>query len=200
MQLKHLLFAVLLAICPVLTICSGVSAGEFRRGDVNPDGVPDVSDAVRLLIYLFQGGASLDCQDAADVEDSGELDITDAIALLGFLFQGYEPPPAPGGDCGEDLTVDDLECSDYPACRIEYVPLFSPRPSWSPRFSWKQRTHWSRASQIVRGIATRERISFLRTITTCRSTGSIEPPGLRSSIRLDVAETESRSTSPVFGS
>jgi hypothetical protein len=82
----------------------------FVRGDSNADGAVNLSDAIRTLAYLFQGGPVPDCLDAADSHDSGLLDISDPIYLLGVLFLGHGaiPPPYPECDC--DRTEDSLRC------------------------------------------------------------------------------------------
>ena len=67
----------------------------FRRGDTDASGSLDITDAISLLGYLFQGGADPPCLDAADTDDSGKLDISDAIGLLSFLFQGAASRPRP---------------------------------------------------------------------------------------------------------
>jgi hypothetical protein len=77
----------------------------FRRGDADASGKVDLTDAVVVLGYLFQGVEAPGCLDAADADDSGKLDLTDAVFLLGFLFQGGGTPPAPGPfACGVDTT------------------------------------------------------------------------------------------------
>lgn len=90
----------------------------FLRGDSNADGTVELSDAIRILDYLFLGGRVLDCADAADATDDGAVDVSDVVADLGFLFLGWSEPPLPGPDqCGIDPTDDDLGCESYPACR-----------------------------------------------------------------------------------
>ncbi len=91
----------------------------FRRGAVRGEEPLDISDAIRLLGYLFLGDAEPPCLDAADADDSGALDITDAVRVLGYLFLGAAAPPAPGPTtCGRDPTPDDLGCATAPpACR-----------------------------------------------------------------------------------
>lgn len=92
------------------------AAGVFRRGDSNGDGRTDISDAVGTLSFLFTGGASPVCDDAADSNDDGSVDISDALTTLGFLFLGGKTPPAPGPTaCGVDPTADELEACAYPA-------------------------------------------------------------------------------------
>jgi len=91
---------------------------RFVRGDANGDLGVDISDAVRVLEFLFLGGTAPGCADAADTVDEGELTVSAGIAILDFLFRGGAPPAPPYPDCGEDPTADGLpECrSSAPAC------------------------------------------------------------------------------------
>lgn len=74
-----------------------------------------ISDAIRLLEYLFLGGARPPCLDAADADDSGTLTIADAIRVLNFLFLGGDAPPEPGpSECGVDPTEDAIGCDVQP--------------------------------------------------------------------------------------
>ena len=82
---------------------------RFRRGDADGDGTVVLTDAVLILNWLFRGGPSPSCDDAADADDSGAANLTDPIVLLRWLFQGGNPPPAPGpASCGADPTPDSL--------------------------------------------------------------------------------------------
>ena len=90
--------------------------GGFLRGDANADGERDISDAVFLLLYLFDSGTVPPCEQSGDSDDNGQLDITDAVYLLGFLFQGGPPPPAPHVECDWDTTADALSCDAFPPC------------------------------------------------------------------------------------
>ncbi len=89
----------------------------FQRGDVNSDGLVDVSDPVFAFSFLFLGGAEPVCIDALDANDDGLTDITDGIYSLNFLFLGGSeiPAPAPGSaSCGPDPTEDGLGDCRYP--------------------------------------------------------------------------------------
>jgi len=91
----------------------------FRRGDAGapPDGQVDISDAIAVLGYLFQGSAAPGCLDAADADDSGEIDLTDPIYVLSFLFQAGTAPPSPGPNtCGPDPEQDSLVRCEDPNC------------------------------------------------------------------------------------
>ena len=88
---------------------------RFRRGDVDVSGTIDVTDAVKLLNYLFLGGATPECLDAADFDNSNVADISDAVANLSYQFLGGVASAAPGPNtCGSDPTPDDLGCAVYP--------------------------------------------------------------------------------------
>ena len=84
--------------------------GAFTRGDVDESGAVDLSDAISILRFLFQGG-EISCDDAADANDDGGIDVTDPIFLLEHLFRGGSALPAPGGSLpGRDPTEDELDC------------------------------------------------------------------------------------------
>jgi len=67
---------------------------KFIRGDANLDGLVNISDAVAILLHLFNS-LTVDCLEALDADDITGLNITDAIFLLEYLFQGGGAPPAP---------------------------------------------------------------------------------------------------------
>ncbi len=78
----------------------------FLRGDTDGNGKVDITDAVRMLNYLFTGGATPACLDAADVSDSGKVDISAAVSILNFLFLGGAAPAVPFPTPGLDPTPD----------------------------------------------------------------------------------------------
>ena len=86
---------------------------SFLRGDSNDDGSVDVSDAVAVLGYLFQGGNAPYCADAADANDDGSVDIGDSIVILRSLFQGSARIRPPYPRAGYDRTPDELDCDIY---------------------------------------------------------------------------------------
>ena len=89
---------------------------RFSRGDVNADGVLDISDAVATLENLFIGKGDLPCLDVADSNDDGSVDISDPVHGLQFLFLGGPAPEQPFFACGPDPTDDELTCESYSAC------------------------------------------------------------------------------------
>jgi len=89
----------------------------FRRADANGDGIPDLSDAVGTLDWLFRGKNPPRCLDAADSNDDGAIDLSDAVMSLNYLFRGGPKPPAPGPNgCGSDPTEDQLGSCLYEGC------------------------------------------------------------------------------------
>ena len=94
--------------------CATTTGGgtRFRRGDVDASNSIDISDAVGILSYLFQGTGTPACLEAADTDDNGEVDITDAVNNLGYQFLGQPPPEAPGPtNCGPDANAPFLGCN-----------------------------------------------------------------------------------------
>ncbi|MBI4604027.1 MAG: lamin tail domain-containing protein [Planctomycetes bacterium] len=87
----------------------GVPPPTFVRGDADATRTLSITDAIRVLRYLF-GGEALACLDAGDADDNGSLNLTDAIALLEYLFRQGAPPPAPFPEAGPDPTEDELDC------------------------------------------------------------------------------------------
>jgi hypothetical protein len=91
----------------------------FLRGDANAGGEVDISDAITILLVLFEGTAQPECPKTTDANDDGETNITDAIFLLSYLFTGGAAPPSPYPECGSDPTQDTIVCGGYPVCRDE---------------------------------------------------------------------------------
>lgn len=83
----------------------------FLRGDADDDQEVNLTDAVFCLGYLFQGGKTPPCLDAADSNDDGRVDIADPVTTLSFLFLGGPiPPPVPTEPPGWDPTPDRVGC------------------------------------------------------------------------------------------
>ena len=91
------------------------TGSDFVRGDAVTDGSLNLLDATEMLMQLFQGQTSL-CLDALDANDDGAFDFADPIYLLIYLFQGGTPVADPSGTCGEDPTIDNLTCQEFPGC------------------------------------------------------------------------------------
>lgn len=95
---------------------------RFLRGDVNDDGTIDISDAIRLLNWLFLGGEQVPCKAAGDANGDGTLDISDAPRLLRYVFSSGSPPVAPFPHCGVPPETA-LECETPPeSCAAGATP------------------------------------------------------------------------------
>lgn len=90
----------------------------FVRGDADADGRRNITDGVAVFSFLFTGGATPPCMDAADSNDQGVVNITSGIYILNFLFLGGAPPPPPFPNCGSDPTTEprNLDCDSFPPC------------------------------------------------------------------------------------
>jgi hypothetical protein len=88
----------------------------FIRGDSNVDGQVNISDPLKTFGVLFVGDPNPGCDDAMDSNDNGMVDISDGLHSLNFLFSDGPAPPAPGGVCGPDPTLDTITCAAYPHC------------------------------------------------------------------------------------
>ncbi len=94
-----------------VTLTDGLAVGsapDFLRGDINGDGVVDVTD-LSLITRVINGTLSLPNFDAADVNDDGVITMSDRTALQEFLVGG-EPPAAPFPHVGSDPTDDAIGC------------------------------------------------------------------------------------------
>ncbi len=89
---------------------SFIHEDAFLRGDVNDDGMVDMSDSVAMLIWVVLSGEPPACQKTGDVDDSGLVNMNDILHLLFYLFRGGEivAPPFPNVDV--DPTPDELFC------------------------------------------------------------------------------------------
>jgi len=90
----------------------------FLRGDPDGNGAVQLTDGIFLLNFLFLGGDSPGCFDAADADNNGTIQMTDGIYLLNYLFLGGSPPPTPFDGCGPDPAepADELACESFDAC------------------------------------------------------------------------------------
>ena len=88
----------------------------FQRGDVNGDGVIDITDAAEVIGFLFleAGPLRFGCMDALDANDDGTINLGDPIRILFYLFEDRSLLLGP--QCVMDLTMDPLRCESYRPC------------------------------------------------------------------------------------
>jgi hypothetical protein len=92
----------------------------FRRGDVDGNGLVDLTDPINNLSFQFLGEFVPTCLDALDFDDSGAIDVSDPVGNLSAQFLGSAPAPAPGSSmCGPDPTEDTLDCAEQPGCAAQ---------------------------------------------------------------------------------
>ncbi len=85
-------------------------ASTFIRGDANGDWQVDVSDGLKILLYLF-AGSPVDCEDALDADDDEVVSVTDAIRVLDYLFKSGPAPAPPFPGPGADPSGTALDCA-----------------------------------------------------------------------------------------
>lgn len=61
-------------------------------GDANSDGRVNVSDAIYIINYVFNGGAEPYPLKACDMDCDGSCIITDAVRILHFVFNDFDYP------------------------------------------------------------------------------------------------------------
>ena len=99
----------------------------FVRGDVDESLRVNITDAVRILQFLFAGRPdAVGCLDAADTNDDGNVALDDAIFTLMHLFQPGVVLPSPFPHCLLDPTEDTLGCESYSSCEPTIQPFGIP--------------------------------------------------------------------------
>ncbi len=101
-------------------------APSTMPGDANGDGILDVSDAVFIVNYLFQGGPPSNPPSAGDINGDCFIGLSDLVWLLNFLYRGGPPPQIRclPGDFNYDGYVDLLD----PPYFIDYMAYMGPAP------------------------------------------------------------------------
>lgn len=96
MKVQNLRWRAASVVLLTFILASPLSACEqFIRADANTDQRVDISDAVFILKYLFQGEVIPVCPEALDADASTKTDISDPIYVLNYLFLGGPQPPPP---------------------------------------------------------------------------------------------------------
>jgi Dockerin type I domain/Thrombospondin type 3 repeat len=71
---------------------------EYICGDASTDGNVNVSDAVRIINYVFAGGDPPDPLEAGDVNCSIDVNVSDAVWIINYVFVGGNVPCDTSGD------------------------------------------------------------------------------------------------------
>lgn len=84
----------------------------FVRGDCNGNQAVEISDALLILGYLFNGEEVTGCVEACDFQDDGFVTVTDAIQTISLLFSGGSPPAQPFPFPGPDVSLVNSKIAD----------------------------------------------------------------------------------------
>jgi hypothetical protein len=89
-----------ISITPQFTHCPAgdIYLGLAQCGDVDGNGIVNVSDAVYLISYIFGGGPPPDPLLTGDVDCNGIVNISDAVYMITYIFGGGPEPCDPSGD------------------------------------------------------------------------------------------------------
>ena len=69
-----------------------VAPAPYLSGDADNSGVVNISDAVFLINYVFNGGPAPNPLAAGDADCSGTVTISDAVYLINYIFSGGPAP------------------------------------------------------------------------------------------------------------
>ena len=69
-----------------------------KCGDADGSGFVNITDAVYLIQYIFNGGPEPDPYESGDANCDGTVNITDAVYLINYIFGGGFDPCDPDGD------------------------------------------------------------------------------------------------------
>jgi hypothetical protein len=67
-------------------------------GDLTADGFVNISDAVRLIRYIFEGAPPPIPLEAGDVNCDGIVNVSDVVYLIAWIFGGGPDPCDPDDD------------------------------------------------------------------------------------------------------
>lgn len=96
---------------PGMVCAYAESAGEPGWGDANHDSHVDISDVVRTVRALLDGGPSVACLPSQDVSyEEGLVDVGDALGLLFTLFAGTYALPDDTPACAEISPMEEAPC------------------------------------------------------------------------------------------
>ena len=64
-----------------------VEAVNYIRGDVNGDGIVNVTDAVAIINYILKKVQGNFILEAADMNDDGIINVTDAVQVINVILK-----------------------------------------------------------------------------------------------------------------
>jgi hypothetical protein len=90
------------AILPILAGGDIVVMPAYICGDANDDDFVNITDAVWIINYVFQGGSPPIPFDAGDTNCDGDVNVSDAIYIINYIFVGGNIPCDIDGDSSPD--------------------------------------------------------------------------------------------------
>jgi len=72
--------------CEPFNFSTSVAIYGHRSGDLNLDGVVDISDLILMVEYFFVGGPAPEHLQTADLDYNGTVDISDMLLLIEYMF------------------------------------------------------------------------------------------------------------------
>jgi hypothetical protein len=72
-----------------------LTGNPYVCGDANGDGRINVADAVRIIIYVFRGGAAPDPIETGDTNCDTNVDVADAVYMINYVFRNGPEPCCP---------------------------------------------------------------------------------------------------------
>ena len=88
-----------LNIIPVRIIRQNIN---YICGDANNDNLVNISDAVYMIGYVFNGGSQPHNYSSGDVNCDGKANVSDAVYIIMYVFSGGTPPCDTNGDGSPD--------------------------------------------------------------------------------------------------
>ena len=76
----------------------GCNQTQYVCGDANDDERVNVSDAVYIINYVFNGGLEPEPLESGEVNCDGRVNISDAVYLINYVFSGGHDPCDTNGD------------------------------------------------------------------------------------------------------
>ena len=84
------------------------AGSEFLPGDLNNDGVVNVTDVTILVNILANGNPTVDEYPTADVNGSGDISITDVTILINQVLNNAQKAPQPVTKGGVNMVKNEL--------------------------------------------------------------------------------------------
>ena len=116
-MMKHITFILTLFLSCICTAENGLYAQSYTetdqnekrilRGDVNADGIRDVTDVMLIVNYILGNEIEDFDSSKSDLDDNNITDVTDVMILVGIILgDPYMDPDNP------DLTISESEGGD----------------------------------------------------------------------------------------